>query len=238
MSGPSTALLVSADADVLRNATFLRGARTRSPELVEPRRRLVRCLLATADTRAVVLSAPAGYGKTALLEAWSRSESRRVVWVTLDRLRDDVAAGEPELAHALAELRGEPRPAVLVIDDADASGGVVAARALQAAARDLPASVTLVLSGRSAPPAAIGHLRSAWPMLELGAEDLAMTHGEASEMLRAAGVALDGAAVATLLARTEGWPAGLRLAAVAPIGSTRGWHGSATGRSRGGRCWR
>jgi hypothetical protein len=41
------------------------------PKLVEPRVRLVRRLLVTGDIRAVVLSAPAGYGKTALVEAWA-----------------------------------------------------------------------------------------------------------------------------------------------------------------------
>jgi LuxR family maltose regulon positive regulatory protein len=68
---------------------------------------------------------------------------------------------------------------------------------------------------RSAPPPALGRLRSAWSVLELGPEDLAMTHREAAALLDAAGARLDAAAVATLLARTEGWPSGLRLALIA-----------------------
>ena len=215
MPGPSSVVLAPAGADVHHLATRLHAAPPAPPWLVEPRVRLVRRLLATADTRAVVLSAPAGYGKTALLEAWSDAETRPVVWVALDRLRGDVADAEQELADAVAGLRGETRAAVLIVDDADAAGGAIAAQALDAAELELPASVTLVLSGRSAPPSALGRLRSAWPMLELGAEDLAMTHSEAAAMLRAAGVRLDGGAVATLLSRTEGWPSGLRLATVA-----------------------
>jgi LuxR family maltose regulon positive regulatory protein len=215
VSVPSSALLAPAGADVDRPIAFLRAAPPRALEPAEPRVRLIRRLLATAGARAVVLSAPAGYGKTALLEAWAGAEPRPVTWVTLDRLRDDVEDAAQDLAHAVAALRGEGRPAVLVVDDADAAGGAVAMQALHAAEHELPACVTLVLSGRSAPPPALGRLRSIWPVLELGADDLALTHREAAALMRAAGARLDGADVATLLARTEGWASGLRLATVA-----------------------
>jgi LuxR family maltose regulon positive regulatory protein len=202
-------------ADVARPVTFLRAAPPPLPKRVEPRVRLVRRLLATAEMRAVVLSAPAGYGKTALLEAWTDAEPRPVCWVAVDRHHVATGAAERDLARAVAALRGTRGPAVLVVDDADAAGGAVAARALEAAELELPASVTLVLSCRSAPPAALGRLRSAWPVLELDAGDLAMTRSEAAALLRGAGVRLDAAAVDALLAHTEGWPSGLRLATVA-----------------------
>jgi LuxR family maltose regulon positive regulatory protein len=212
--GPSSALLVPA-VEPSRAVAFLRAAPPPVPKRIEPRVRLVRRLLATAETRAVVLSAPAGYGKTALLEAWAAAEARPVVIVGVGRTAAAVAVAATELEAAIDDLRGVAVPAVLVVDDADVGDGVFAARALAAAERELPAYVTLVLSGRGAPPAALGRLRSAWPVLELGTDDLAMTHNEAAALLDAAGVKLGAAAVATLMARTEGWPSGLRLATVA-----------------------
>jgi LuxR family maltose regulon positive regulatory protein len=215
VSGPSSALLVPAGLEPPRPITFLRASPPPVPKRVEPRVRLVRRLLATAETRVVVLSASAGYGKTALLEAWAAAELRPVVWVRAGRKGDAAAIGAAELRTAVDDLCAAAVPTVLVVDDADVAGGVIALQALDATERELPACVTLVLSGRSAPPDALGRLRSAWPVLELGADELAMTHNEAAALLTAAGVELDGRAVATLMARTEGWPCGLRLATVA-----------------------
>ncbi len=215
MSGPSSALLVPAFVEHPRPVTILRASPPPVPKRVEPRARLLRRLLATAQTRVVVLSAPAGYGKTALLEAWVAAEARPVVWVGAGRKGDAAAIGLSELEAAIDDLCAAAAPAVLVVDDADVAGGTIAVQALDAAERELPACVTLVLSGRGAPPVALGRLRSAWLVLELGAAELAMTHNEAAALLAAAGVELDGDAVATLMARTEGWPSGLRLASVA-----------------------
>ncbi|MCW3002474.1 MAG: helix-turn-helix transcriptional regulator [Conexibacter sp.] len=215
MSPPPSAPLARAAGDIPRPVTFLRAAPPPVPNRIEPRGRLVRRLLATAEMRVVVLSAPAGYGKTALLEAWADAEPRPMSWVGVDRRGATLAVAGRDLARVVAALRSEPEPAVLVVDDADAAGGAIAVQALEAAERHLPASVTLVLSCRGAPPAALGRLRSAWPVLELDADDLAMTHSEASALLQAAGMRLDAAAVDTLLTRTEGWPSGLRLATVA-----------------------
>jgi LuxR family maltose regulon positive regulatory protein len=215
LSGPPSAQLARAGADVPRPVSFLRAAPPPVPRRIEPRARLVRRLLATTEMRAIVLSAPAGYGKTAVLQAWSDVEPRPMSWVSVDRHRGATGEAEEDLAHAVAALRAEPGPAVLVVDDADVGGGAIAVQALEAAELDLPATVTLVLSCRGAPPAALGRLRSAWPVLELDAEDLAMTHSEAAGLLQAAGVRLDTAAVDTLLTCTEGWPSGLRLAIVA-----------------------
>jgi LuxR family maltose regulon positive regulatory protein len=214
VSGPPSALLHRAKAGAPRPVSPLHVA---PPPLrrAEPRARLVRRLLATSDIRAVVLSAPAGYGKTAVLEAWSDVEPRPVCWVAVDRRRAATDEAREDLAHAVAALRAGRLPAVLVVDDADVAGGAIATLALEAAEHELPADVTLVLSGRGAPPALLGRLRSDWPVLELDAEDLAMTHNEASTLLRDAGLRLDAADVDTLLTRTEGWPSGLRLASVA-----------------------
>ena len=60
----------------------------------------------------------------------------------------------------------------------------------------------------------LARLRARGELLELRAEDLRFTESEAGELLRAAAVELDPAAVAELVERTEGWAAVLRLAAI------------------------
>jgi LuxR family transcriptional regulator, maltose regulon positive regulatory protein len=42
------------------------------------------------DCRVVGVTAPAGYGKSTLLAEWAEIEDRRVAWVSLDRLDDDL----------------------------------------------------------------------------------------------------------------------------------------------------
>jgi LuxR family maltose regulon positive regulatory protein len=215
VSGSPSAQLAPAGVDVPRPVTFLRVADPPVAKRVEPRVRLVRRLLATGQTRVVLVSAPAGYGKTALLQAWTSAEMRPVEWVTVRRASDGVAVAAAELEGAIHGLRDAVKPAVLIVDDADVADGAVAVQALRAAERELPACVTLVLSGRGVLPYSLGRLRSAWPVLELGPQELAMTHNEAAVLLDAAGMAVGGDAVSTLMARTEGWPSALRLATVA-----------------------
>src|SRR5262249_32384340 len=58
-------------------------------------------------------------------------------------------------------------------------------------------------------------LRASGTLLQLGAPDLAMSAAEAPELLRHAGVDVGRTDVGDLVERTEGWPAGLYLAALA-----------------------
>jgi LuxR family transcriptional regulator, maltose regulon positive regulatory protein len=217
VSGSPTAQLARPGGHVLRPVSVLSVATAPVPKRVEPRVRLVRHLLATTQTRVVLMSAPAGYGKTALLEAWASAEARPMAWVTVERAAD-ASVAMTELEAAIDAARDAERPSVLVVDNAEAAQGVVAAAALRAVERELPSCVTVVLSGRAVLPYALGRLRSAWPILELRAKELAMTHNEAAALLDAAGVAVSGDGLATLMARTEGWPCALRLAIVALSG--------------------
>ena len=50
--------------------------------------------------RIVAITAPAGYGKSALLTEWAQADDRRVAWVSLDRFDDDPAALLASLAAA------------------------------------------------------------------------------------------------------------------------------------------
>ena len=73
-----------------------------------------------------------------------------------------------------------------------------------------------MLASRADPPLALARLRARGQLAELRAAELRFTADEAAALLRgeAAGAALPDAAVAALAARTEGWAAGLQLAAL------------------------
>src|SRR5204862_219768 len=76
------------------------------------------------------------------------------------------------------------------------------------------ADVPLALSSRREPALPIGRLRADGRLVDVRQPDLVMTRPEAAAMLSLAGLALSGDDVLLLLERTEGWPAGLYLAAL------------------------
>src|ERR687891_105180 len=79
----------------------------------------------------------------------------------------------------------------------------------------LPENAHLVLSGRVDPPLPLARLRARGQMAELGASELAFTEEEAGAFLKGVmGLDLSTDDVARLEGRTEGWIAGLQLAAL------------------------
>jgi LuxR family maltose regulon positive regulatory protein len=78
----------------------------------------------------------------------------------------------------------------------------------------VPGGSRLALAGRGQPPLRVARLRAEGKIVEIGPGDLSLTLTEAAALLRDAGVALGEGEVAELHRRTEGWPAGLYLAAL------------------------
>ena len=78
----------------------------------------------------------------------------------------------------------------------------------------MPDGSRLVLAGRDEPPLRIARLRAEGKILEIGPGDLSLTQAEAASLLHAAGLTLGEKDVAKLHRRTEGWSAGLYLAAL------------------------
>ena len=117
----------------------------------------------------------------------------------------------PRLGSALWSMSA---PVVLVLDDAHLLRNTEGRAAVAVLADSVPDHSRLVLSGRSEPPVRTARLRAEGRILELGAADLALTLDEASALLRAAGLTLRPEETAELYRRTEGWPAGLYLAAL------------------------
>jgi LuxR family maltose regulon positive regulatory protein len=115
------------------------------------------------------------------------------------------------LAGWLAEL---PAPVVLVLDDLHEATGEEVARDLRLLLRYAPPQLRLVVATRADPPLSLHRLRVAGQLGELREADLAFTLSEAGELLSGHGVELPDAQLEVLWRRTEGWAAGLRLAAL------------------------
>jgi LuxR family maltose regulon positive regulatory protein len=115
------------------------------------------------------------------------------------------------LVNGLAEL---PGPVVLVLDDLHEATGPAVAAGLRFLLRHAPPQLRLVLATRADPPLPLHRLLLAGQLTEVRAADLAFTRAEAGELLAGVGVDLPAAELERLWTRTEGWVAGLRLAAL------------------------
>jgi LuxR family maltose regulon positive regulatory protein len=106
----------------------------------------------------------------------------------------------------------------LVIDDANQLAAAEALRQLELLAMRAPPELRFVLATRHDLPLRLHRLRLEGDLTEIRAADLRFTLAEARELLGAAGVHVTESALALLYARTEGWAAGLRLAALSLAG--------------------
>jgi LuxR family maltose regulon positive regulatory protein len=115
------------------------------------------------------------------------------------------------LANWLGEL---PGPFVLVLDDLHEATGEAVATELRFLLRHAPPQLRLVVATRGDPPLSLHRLRVAGQLSEIREADLAFTLSEAGELLAGQGVELSDGELQSLWRRTEGWAAGLRLAAL------------------------
>jgi LuxR family transcriptional regulator, maltose regulon positive regulatory protein len=207
------------------------------------RPRLLELLSAPPDGGLTLVCAPAGFGKTVLLRSWTSGVRRPgpVAWLSLEADDNDPArfwayvtaaleragalpagaAGPPaapgadvELAPLLNALEGLQAPAVLVLDDFHEIGDEAILRGVQYLIRHCPPRLRLVIAARADPRLELHQLRTSGRLTELRVAELAFTVEEAAELLGVQGLALRQREVALLHAHTEGWPAGLRLAAL------------------------
>ncbi len=216
----------------------------------------------------ILISAPAGFGKTTLVSEWiaalttltrpfgspsppGRGEGVRAAWLSLDEGDSDptrfltylVAAFqtiEPTLGEGLLDsLRSsQPPPAesiltallnevltlperfLLVLDDYHMVDSTAVDEALTFLVEHLPPRMHLVITTREDPALPIPRLRARGQLVELRAADLRFTASEAAEFLnQVMDLDLSAEAVAALETRTEGWIAGLQLAALSMKGN-------------------
>jgi LuxR family maltose regulon positive regulatory protein len=200
-----------------------------------------------ASARVTVVSAPPGSGKTVLLRSWiSRAGvAGSAAWVTVRRDERDpqqfwlsmlgalrqTAPGSvlvqpltaaPDLdgwaiaERLLADLAPLADRIYLVIDDVHELGPDQAQRQLELLVMRAPEELRFVLATRHDVRLGLHRLRLEGELAEIREPDLRFTVAEAKEMLDAAGVKLPDPAL--LVERTEGWAAGLRLAALSLAG--------------------
>jgi LuxR family transcriptional regulator, maltose regulon positive regulatory protein len=201
---------------------------------------LVQRLAAAHAVPIISIVAPAGYGKTTLLAQWAERRGPPVAWISCDDGDNDRAVLLTSLAAAVARvapidasvfrmlasggpLTVVPRfmaaisatesPVALALDHAEAITEPDCLDTLAEFALRLPPGWQLAVASRHALPLPVARLRAHGRLLEVGANDLAMSSAEAGSLLEGAGLQLSEAGVAELVERTEGWPTGLYLAA-------------------------
>jgi LuxR family maltose regulon positive regulatory protein len=118
----------------------------------------------------------------------------------------------PRLINELAEL---PEPVVLVLDDVHVLQDELVHASLAFVIRHLPRTVHLALATRTEPALPLARLRAAGELVELRADELRFADEEADALLNGSlTLGLEADDVELLQERTEGWPAGLQLAAL------------------------
>jgi LuxR family transcriptional regulator, maltose regulon positive regulatory protein len=127
---------------------------------------------------------------------------------------------EPALHVALAllinDLAGLTHPVRLIFDDYHLLRAPAAHQVLTFLVEQLPQQLLLIITTRENPPLPLSRLRARGQLHEIRAADLRFTTDEAAHLLNdTMGLTLDPQAIAALEQRTEGWAAGLQLAALA-----------------------
>jgi LuxR family transcriptional regulator, maltose regulon positive regulatory protein len=119
------------------------------------------------------------------------------------------------------ELAGRADEVVLLVDDYHLIDAAPIHASVRFLLEHLPPQLRLVVASRTDPPLPLARLRARGQLAELRERDLRFTPQEAAELLRSTvGPELPEAAVAALADRTEGWVAGLQLAALSLQGRT------------------
>jgi LuxR family maltose regulon positive regulatory protein len=211
-----------------------------------PRPRLTDQIDEGIQRKLLLISAPAGFGKTTLLSDWSLNSAWPVAWISLDEGDNDLVFFLNYLIAALQSIRlltgksaqdllqsSQPLfiesiltalineiaaascPFVLVLDDYHRIENQQIHDAMMFLLDYLPPHMHLIIASRTDLPFALGRLRAGGQIRELHAADLRFTPDEAALFLNGlSGLNLSSHDVSALEARTEGWIAGLQLAAL------------------------
>jgi LuxR family maltose regulon positive regulatory protein len=200
------------------------------------------------EARLIVVTGPAGSGKSVAVRDWSDAVATPTSWLSLDgrhndpehfleRLlaaledlspgvheatwRDDPGdhAADRAIDRAVRHLAAAP-PATLVIDDLHVVDSSPTASLLARLVDVIPATnLTLVICSRSDPPLPLHRFHLSGELVELRESDLRFDPTEAAQFFaRFPQVDLDAGQVERLVERTEGWAAGLQFAALSLVG--------------------
>ena len=128
--------------------------------------------------------------------------------------------GQAMAGRVLSELADARDGVTLVVDDLHELNSPEALAQLTRLLTSLPPQVHAILTTRHDVRLGLHQLRLAGELAEIRAADLRFSERETRELLDASGITLSEAGVALLHQRTEGWAAGLRLAAISLAGHT------------------
>jgi LuxR family maltose regulon positive regulatory protein len=230
-----------------RSNTNLAATKLRPP--VPPARLVERVRLGAmldeadaGDVPFVLVSAPAGSGKSTLMAGWAAEHAGRVAWLQLEESDADparfwvsvtaaIGRTNPEIADRLEplvagslgaghvvvpalvnELAALTDRLVVVLDDYHLIDDADVHRDTEHLIDLCPPQLTLVVITRADPPFRLGRMRVRGRVREIRAGDLRFDPAEAAALLGPTADGLDSERLDDLCERTEGWAAGLVLA--------------------------
>ncbi|HEX6527365.1 MAG TPA: LuxR C-terminal-related transcriptional regulator [Streptosporangiaceae bacterium] len=190
-----------------------------------------------------VVSGPAGAGKTMAVAMWAAAEASPVAWVCLDEFDNRpgafwsyvVAALRrsgitlPKALHTVPQepagygafllgltalLAAQDPPVTLVLDDLHVLIDPDSLKELDYLLRNVGSGLRVVVMSRMDPLLPVHRYRLAGQLTEIRANDLAFSTAETGLLLAQHGSTLTADSLESLTERTEGWAAGLRLAAI------------------------
>ena len=174
------------------------------------------------------------------LDARDHHPTRFLTYVVAALQTLDPNPADPSLGRGLLERLQAPQPPsmesvltsllnqiasladkiILVLDDAHLAGCDPIYAGIAFLLEHMPPQLHLILTTREDPPLPLARYRARGQLTEIRADDLRFTPAEAAGFLQQMGVHLDEAEIAALEQRTEGWIAGLQLAALSLQGRT------------------
>jgi LuxR family transcriptional regulator, maltose regulon positive regulatory protein len=198
--------------------------------------------VAKKDVKLIIVRAPAGFGKTTVLQQWREAKlgaDVRCGWLTLDQGDNDptkLISGLGNTIHAALDDGAEQfenadndvafpngsidrlsrlqSPFALFLDDVDALEGAAARSVLQSLLRSTPDHVQVIVAGRSIPSLGQARLRLADAVLDIGEDELRFHRDEIGHFFVGRGHALSRPQLDELARYTDGWAAALQLAAL------------------------
>jgi LuxR family maltose regulon positive regulatory protein len=211
------------------------------------RPRLYDRLAPTNANRLVLVSAPPGYGKTTLISSWLAENRCPACWLSLDESDNDPVRFLQYLTRGLAQIipameiqspgmLREPSsdawmnpilnaialqagPIVLVLDDFHLIQSQPVLDMVTLLVERMPLQMRLILLSRTDPPLPLARWRARGQMEEVRAGHLKLTTHEIAVFMNSLmHLPLSGEDIGALEARTEGWIAGLQLAALSMQG--------------------
>ncbi|EWY41472.1 hypothetical protein N825_27185 [Skermanella stibiiresistens SB22] len=164
-------------------------------------------------SRLVLLSGPAGIGKTVLMARWHAIARNRGMSVGWRSLLQDGLDPKSVLADLSEVFERDGQPVILFLDDYQAVTDPTIHRDINLMLSTLPASHTLVIAARSEPPLPLERYRACGALLELGAADLRFTLDEARYYLtRVQALDLSEDQIREVTEKTGGCASALQLA--------------------------